>query len=47
MHGMIHFVGILIAKAQTALTGAPIGGILMTTGYQVNSPYFDLYLNFS
>jgi Na+/melibiose symporter-like transporter len=43
MHGMIHSVGRFIAKAQTALSGAPIGGILITIGYQVNS-VTDTYL---
>lgn len=37
MHGMIHAVGRFIAKAQTALSGALIGGILIAIGYQVDS----------
>jgi len=37
MHAMIHAVGRFIAKAQTALSAALIGSILIAIGYQVDS----------
>ncbi len=37
MHAIVHSVGRFIGKAQTALSPALIGGIMIATGYQVDS----------
>ncbi len=37
MHGMCHAVNRFIGKAQTALSSALVGGILIAVGYQVDS----------